>query len=128
MKPVEQKSVDVAALNGDFRGTVVGPGEQGWDEGRAAWNLVADQHPAAEFVALGIGLPMSPEMGEAIKSHLDKLRQTLEPWSTGGLYFNFAGRPADLEELFASDTLGRLREVKQRYDPDGLIRANHAIA
>jgi FAD/FMN-containing dehydrogenase len=88
----------------------------------------ARSHLDAEFVLLGIGLPMSPEMGEAINGHLDKLRETLAPWSTGGLYFNFADRPADLEELFEPDTLARLREVKRRYDPDGLIRANHPIA
>ena len=47
MEPVEQRSVDVGTLNGDLRGAAVAPGEQGWDEARAAWNLVADQHPAA---------------------------------------------------------------------------------
>jgi hypothetical protein len=84
-------------------------------------------HLDAEFVLLGIGLPMSPEMGAAINGHLDKMCEAFEPWSTGGLYFNFADRPAGLEELFDSDTLARLREVKRRSDPDGLVGANHLI-
>jgi FAD/FMN-containing dehydrogenase len=85
-------------------------------------------HLDAEFVLLGVGLPMSPELGEAITSHLDKMSDALEPWSTGGFYFNFAERPTGLEALFGPDTLARLREVKRRYDPDDLVRGNHPIA
>jgi FAD/FMN-containing dehydrogenase len=44
---VEQETVDIQALNGNFGGTVVGPTAETWDQDRAAWNLVADQHPAA---------------------------------------------------------------------------------
>src|SRR3954447_12612521 len=104
MEPVKQRSVDVEALNGDFRGTVVAPGEQGWDEARAAWNLVADQHPAAVVYT---------ETADDVSA-------------SGGLYFNFADRPAGLEELFDPDTLARLRDVKRRYDPDDLMCANHS--
>ena len=85
-------------------------------------------HLDAEFVLLGVGMPMSPELGEAITSHLDKMCDALEPWSTGGFYFNFAERPTGLEALFGADTLARLREVKRRYDPDDLVRGNHPIA
>jgi FAD/FMN-containing dehydrogenase len=85
-------------------------------------------HLDAEYVFCGIGLPMSPEMGEAINQHLDAVCDALEPWSTGSCYFNFADRPTDLEAIFAPETLERLREVKRRYDPDGLIRANHNVS
>ncbi len=30
-----------------MRGTVLGPGDEGWDAARAAWNLAVDQRPAA---------------------------------------------------------------------------------
>jgi hypothetical protein len=36
---MEQRTVDVEALNGDFGGTVVGPEAETWDQDRAAWNL-----------------------------------------------------------------------------------------
>jgi FAD binding domain-containing protein len=85
-------------------------------------------HLDAEFVFAGIGLPMSPEMGEAITEHINAACKALEPWSTGSCYFNFADRPTDLEAIFAPETLERLRDVKRRYDPDGLISGNHNIS
>src|SRR5690349_11022010 len=36
-------------------GTVVTPDDPGWDEARAAWNLVADQHPEAVAFAQSAG-------------------------------------------------------------------------
>ena len=43
---MDQKTVS-KALNGNFAGTVVSPGDEHWDQARAAWNLAADQNPAA---------------------------------------------------------------------------------
>ncbi len=96
--------------------------------GRPAEGGGALSHLDAEYVFAGIGLPMSPEMGVAINERLDAVCNALEPWSTGSRYFNFADRPTDLEAIFAPETLDRLRAVKRRYDPDGLISANHNIS
>jgi FAD/FMN-containing dehydrogenase len=85
-------------------------------------------HLDAEYVFCGIGLPMSPSMGEAIDERIDAVCAALEPWSTRQCYFNFADRPTDVEALFAPDTLERLRDVKRRYDPNGLISGNHNIS
>ena len=82
----------------------------------------------ASFVMLGIGLPMTPELGEAIDRHLDHLHEVMEPWASRGGYFNFAERPADVDAILPADTCTRLGEVKRRWDPDGLIRANHNLA
>jgi FAD/FMN-containing dehydrogenase len=85
-------------------------------------------HLDAAFVFCGIGLPMSPEMGEAIGNHLDASMKALEPWCTESGYFNFADRPRGIEKIFAAETLDRLRDVKRQYDPDGLISGNHNIS
>jgi hypothetical protein len=82
----------------------------------------------AEFVMLGIGVTMTPELGEAIPGTLDRLHDAMEPWSAEGGYFNFAERPCDVDALLPPETCTRLAEVKRRWDPDGLIRANHAVA
>ena len=42
---------DFAALRDRLAGRVVEPGDGSWDEARTAWNLTADQHPAAVVVA-----------------------------------------------------------------------------
>jgi FAD/FMN-containing dehydrogenase len=96
--------------------------------GKPAEGGGALSHLDAEYVFGGIGLPMSPEMGQAIDERIDAICGALEPWSTGRCYFNFADRPTEMETLFAPETLERLREVKRRYDPDGVIRGKHGIS
>ena len=50
------------------------------------------------------------------------------PWTTGGVYLNFAERPKDGRALFGSaDTFDRLREVKAAYDAGDVIRSNHPV-
>jgi FAD binding domain len=82
----------------------------------------------AEFVMFGLGVPMTPELGEALPGALDRLHDAMEPWSSEGGYFNFAERPCDIDALLPPETCERLTEVKRRWDPDGLIRANHAVS
>jgi hypothetical protein len=82
----------------------------------------------AEFVMLAIGVPMTPPQGEAITGTLDRLHDAVEPWSAEGGYFNFAERPCDVDALLPPETCERLAGVKRRWDPDGLIRANHAVS
>jgi hypothetical protein len=37
-------------------------------------------------------------------------------------------RPTPLEEILSADVCARLAEVKRRWDPEGVIRANHEIS
>jgi hypothetical protein len=66
MEPVEQQAMDVGALSGDLRGDVVAPGERSWDEARAAWNLVADQHPAAVADVIYFNFAERPSRAESL--------------------------------------------------------------
>jgi hypothetical protein len=85
-------------------------------------------HLNAEFLCEGIGLPMTPELGEAIDGHIDATRQALEPWCTEYRYHNFADRmDIKSESIFDAPTLERMRDVKRRYDPDGLIQGSRAL-
>jgi FAD binding domain-containing protein len=88
----------------------------------------ARSHIQGEFVFLGVGMVMAPGMADAINGHIDSICAALQPWSTGGCYFNFADRPTELDKLYDADTLTRLREVKERYDADGVFSAGHALA
>jgi len=58
-----------------LRGTVTGPEDPGYDAGRAAWNLVVDQHPAvivraadADDVAAAVRWAAAREFGVAIQA------------------------------------------------------------
>jgi hypothetical protein len=96
--------------------------------GREAENGGALSKLDAAFVMLGVGLPMTPELGQAIEGHLDELHEAMRPWASDGGYFNFAERPSDVETILPADTCSRLAEVKRGWDPDGMILANHALA
>jgi FAD/FMN-containing dehydrogenase len=85
-------------------------------------------HIDADFVMLGIGLPMTPELGEAIAAQLNRFDEAMRPWAAEGGYFNFAERPCDADAILPPETCTRLAEVKRRYDPDNLIVSNHAVA
>jgi FAD/FMN-containing dehydrogenase len=43
--------IDLSALRGGLDGDALAPGDAGWDAARAAWNVAADQHPAAVVLA-----------------------------------------------------------------------------
>jgi FAD/FMN-containing dehydrogenase len=93
-----------------------------------AENGGALSHLDAEFLMFGIGMPMSPELGEAINAHLDRFNETMSPWAAGGGYFNFAERRCDADAILPPEVCSKLAEVKRRYDPDARIVANHAIS
>lgn len=81
----------------------------------------------ADYLMFGIGLPMTPELGQAIDGHLDHLTDVMAPWSAEGGYFNFAERECGVDSILPAAVCERLGEIKHRWDPDGLIRSNHAV-
>ena len=82
----------------------------------------------AAFMVFGIGLPMTPELGQAIERHLDVLHDTMTPWAATGGYFNMAERPCDLDQILPPETCSRLAEAKRRWDPDDMIQSNHVLS
>jgi hypothetical protein len=82
----------------------------------------------AEWAMFGVGMPMTPELGQAIEGSLDQLADTMKPWAAPGGYFNFAERPCDVDAILPPEVCSRLGEVKGRWDPDGMIRSNHALS
>ncbi len=85
-------------------------------------------HLEAAYVTFSLGMPMAPEQGQAIDGQLDAIHEALAPWAADGGYFNFAERPCDTDAILPPEVCARLAEVKRRYDPDGVFRANHELA
>jgi FAD/FMN-containing dehydrogenase len=79
-----------------------------------------------EYVMFAVGIAMTPEMHAAAEADVRRIQSALEPWSMHN-YFNFSEMPGDGEEQFDSDTYALLQEVKERFDADELIVANHPI-
>jgi hypothetical protein len=96
--------------------------------GRPAAKAGALDHLDGDYVMFALGMTMSPEMGEAVDGALTGLHETMAPWAGEGGYFNFAERTCDVDAILPADTCRRLGEVKRRWDPDGTVRANHALA
>jgi hypothetical protein len=82
----------------------------------------------AGFSMLAYGLPTSPDVSEAIVAHHDHLNDALRPWAARGAFLNMTERAAPLEEILPPKTCQRLSEAKRRWDPDGMIRANHELS
>ncbi len=81
----------------------------------------------AGFVLFTGGLALSPEMGAAKLAYIHGLKTVMEPWTSPGHYLNFAEEHVDVAHAFSPEAFARLRAVKDRLDPDGVIHANHAI-
>ncbi len=75
-----------------------------------------------------VGMPMTPELGEAIPAHLKKIEEAMRPWRGNGGYYNFVEGPCDVDAILPPDVCERLGEVKRSWDPDGRIVANHAVS
>ena len=81
----------------------------------------------APLVVLGTGAAPTPEAGAHVTAALALLRADLTPWDSRRSTMNLADGATLPEALFPPDALARLRDVKRRYDPDGVILANHPV-
>jgi FAD/FMN-containing dehydrogenase len=80
------------------------------------------------FLGFAVGIPMTPEIGEAIEAQLDRMHERLAPWKSRQMYLNFRERSNGSSEFYRPDVYRRLRRIKARYDASELIRSNHPIA
>ena len=95
--------------------------------GRPDPNGGALTHLETDFVMYSVGMPMTPELSEAIPQHLAKIEQTMQPWAGEGSYYNFTERPCDADAILPAEVCARLADVKRRYDPGNMIVSNHSV-
>src|SRR4051812_30904318 len=80
------------------------------------------------FVAFAGGMPIDEQVGAAVERDSREVMEAIAPYGSGGAYSNFTERPVDASAFYAPDTYRELRAIRERVDPDGLMRANHEIA
>ena len=79
------------------------------------------------FTTLTFGLAPDPEAKAEVARELVRLHDRLAPWDSGRRYLNFAESPMDVETIYPPESYRRLCELKARYDPGHLFRANHPL-
>jgi FAD/FMN-containing dehydrogenase len=80
------------------------------------------------FLVFAAGIVMTPEAGKAVAEAAARVNTAVSAWGSGRSFSNFADVPTDPETMFDPETYRRLREIRARVDPDGLLLANHPIA
>ena len=68
----------------------------------AAENAGALSRLDGDFVMFAVGIPMTPELGQAIGGHLDVLHSAMQD-SVGGYYLNFAERATELDAILPAE-------------------------
>jgi FAD/FMN-containing dehydrogenase len=81
----------------------------------------------AQFVLFTVGTAIDAGMEAEMLGHARRIKARLAPWSGAGQYLNFAEHAVDTSSSYGALTHRRLQAVKARVDPDGTIRANHAV-
>jgi hypothetical protein len=82
---------------------------------------------SAKYGLFAVGMAATPEMGEAVSSHIRVIKDTLAPWGAEFNYYNFVESHAGADEVLPSDSYRRLREVKAKYDPAEMIVSAHPV-
>ena len=78
-------------------------------------------------LTFAVGMVMDPEMGAAVNRQMEVVTRALERWDAGVKFANFVDVPLDPRMCYSPETFDRLQQVKARYDPDDLFRANPPI-
>ena len=84
-------------------------------------------HVGADYVVFTFGVAAVPELVDPIRASLREVAGVCGPSATTGIPMTFLGTGADLSAVFDPQALARLRAVKQRVDPDRIIRGNHPL-
>src|SRR3954464_12310036 len=79
------------------------------------------------YVVFAGGMPIDEQVGAAVERDSRELMEAMRPYGHGRNYSNFAERAVDASSFYPEETYRRLRAVRERVDPDGLMRANHEI-
>jgi hypothetical protein len=96
--------------------------------GPSRWSIGALAKLDGDLLFFAIGVPRDPELAGPIREHLAKLAELLAPHASGlDRYLNFCEHRVSIGDAFDTETLTRLREVRDRVNPDELIRSNHPL-
>jgi hypothetical protein len=84
-------------------------------------------HLDGEFVSFAGGVAATPERGEAAHADATRLMSSLDPWSNGRQYLNFAENVVDPRAAYQESAWTQLAGIRSAVDPHGTFAANHPV-
>jgi FAD/FMN-containing dehydrogenase len=82
---------------------------------------------AGNCAVFAVGVAMTPEMGEAVATHVGRIKEGLGPWRAEYDLFNFLDSPAEADAVVPRESYSRLRQIKAQYDPTEMIISAHPV-
>jgi len=82
---------------------------------------------SGQFLAVGVGIAATPEMGAAGQRDADAFIGAMASFGSGRQYLNFVELPTDPSAGYDPVRWGRLVTLKSAFDPDAVIVANHPV-
>ncbi|WP_342342443.1 FAD-binding oxidoreductase [Planobispora rosea] len=80
-----------------------------------------------EYLLGLLGVPFTPEAGAAIGERFRAVSAALVPYTSGRKPFTNLGAGEKAANAFPGEVLARLRDVKRRRDPLGVLRSNYPV-
>ena len=81
----------------------------------------------APFELLGLGVPMVPELADAVQAGLTELASAVRPVDSGRAPYTFLSADEPPDRAYPPDVLARLRRIKAARDPQRVIGGNHPL-
>ncbi len=81
----------------------------------------------AGYVLFGGGIAPTRELGDAVRTHIQALKDASAPWHAGYDYYNFVETPAEADVVLPHGSYERLKEIKAAYDPNEAIISAHPV-
>jgi FAD/FMN-containing dehydrogenase len=79
-----------------------------------------------EYLTMGAGMRTELNRSE-LDAAVQRFRVAMSPYENGYLYYNFSEASVDTRRFYPDDVYERLRRIRARVDPEGLVVANHSI-
>ena len=81
----------------------------------------------AAYAVFGVAIAATPELAMQGQLDAELLTGSLEPWSTGRSYLNFAETDVDARTGYDEAAWLQLKGIRSAYDPDDRFLANHRV-
>jgi len=88
---------------------------------------VAATDPAAQYMVLAVSIVPVPELQQSAELALTALKEALSPWHAGDMPPTGLSAWSTVQDCFTEPDLARLREIKQKADPLGVLVGNYPL-